>query len=162
MNTINACFAGSLLLLAASASHAADHASGSISLGTTTGVIQHAVMVRGPDEMDAKHSILRIYLSSSDIAARVRACKTLTCADSALEDGAMVDYSDASHLPYAVRLDHERKQYSGATDGDAFALTTKAPDRLAGKLHVDDGAMGGAKIDADFDLTVAATFASAR
>jgi hypothetical protein len=162
MKSISACFAGSFLLLAAAASHAADHASGSIALGSTTGAIQHAVMVRGPDEMDAKHSILRIYLSSSDIAARVRACKTLACADAALEDGAMVDYSEASHLPYAVRLDHERKQYSGATDADAFTLTAKAPDHLAGKLHVDDGAMGGAKIDADFDLAVAATFASAR
>jgi hypothetical protein len=159
---MRACSAAILLLLATAAARAADHASGTLALGSAQGAISHAVMVRAPDEMDASRSILRIYLSADDISAKVRACRTLACADAALGDGAMVDYSDASHLPYAVRLGHQLKQYSGATDQDAFALATKSPDHLAGKLHVDDGAMGGATIDADFDLAVSATFGAVR
>ena len=53
-------------------------------------------------------------------------------------------------------------QYSGGTDASAFALSTNKPDHLAGKLHIDDVSMGGAKIDADFDLTLINTFKSVR
>ncbi len=141
---------------------AGDHASGTVAFKTWSSPVKHAWMVRSPDEMDESKSILRIYLSSADIGAKIKGCKTLSCADSALEDGAMVDYSDARHLAYAVRLNGERAQYSGGTDGDAFALTTNNPDHLAGKLHIDDSAAGGAKVDADFDLGLANTFKSVR
>ena len=119
-------------------------------------------MVRGPDEMEAGRTVLRIYLSSADIGAKIKACKTLSCADNALEDGAMVDYGDARHLAYAVRLDGERVQYSGGTDPDAFTLSTNKPDHLAGKLHIDDGAAGGAKIDATFGVELSNSFEAAR
>ncbi|MDD5324615.1 MAG: hypothetical protein PHR71_04785 [Polaromonas sp.] len=150
------------LLLAASAGYAQDKASGTLNFKTWSGAVKFGWMVRSPDEMDASKSILRIYLSSADIGARIRACKTLSCADRALEDGAMVDFSDARHLAYAVRLNGERVQYSGGTDGAAFKLSTNQPDHLAGKLHIDDSAAGGAKVDADFDLTLANTFKTVR
>lgn len=141
---------------------AADKASGSVGFKTYSSAVKYAWLVRGPDEMDESRSVLRIYLSSADVGNAIKACKTLSCADRTLTDGAMVDYSDARHLGYAVRLNGERVQYSGGTDGDAFALSTHTPDHLAGKLHIDDSASGGAKIDADFDLTVANTFKSVR
>lgn len=150
------------LLTASLPARAADSAAGSVAMGNATGSISHAVMVRGPDEMDPARQILRLYLSSSDIRAQVEACKDLACADAALQDGAMVDFGDARHLGYAVRLDGERVQYSGGTDAGAFALTTHTPDHLAGKLHIDDSGMGGARVDATFDLTVARTFTSVR
>jgi hypothetical protein len=53
-------------------------------------------------------------------------------------------------------------QYSGGTRADAFALSTNTADHLAGKLHIDDAAMGGAKIDADFDAALANTFKTVR
>jgi opacity protein-like surface antigen len=163
MNAIRTGFVWSVLALAAStAALAADRASGTISFQGHAGAIKHAWMVRGPDEMDAARTVLRIYLSSADIGTKIKACKTLSCADNALEDGAMVDYGDARHLAYAVRLDGERVQYSGGTGADAFALSTNKPDHLAGKLHIDDSAAGGAKVDADFDLGLANTFTSVR
>ena len=151
-----------LALVVPMAAIAADKASGTVQFHGKTGSVTHAWMVRGPDEMDASKTLLRIYLSSADISARIKACKTLSCADTALEDGAMVDFSDASHLGYAVRLDGERVQYSGGTSADAFALSTSKPDHLAGKLHIDDSAAGGARVDADFDLALANTFTAVR
>jgi opacity protein-like surface antigen len=137
---------------------AADSASGTIGFKSASGTIKHGCLVRGPDEMDPSHMVLRIYLSADDISAKVKACKDLSCADGAMGDGAMVDFSDARHLGYAVRLNNERMQYSGGTDAGAFKLTTNKPDHLAGAVHIDDSAAGGAKVDATFDLTLAATF----
>ena len=65
----------------------------------------------------------------------------------------MVDFSDARHLAYAVRLNGERLQYSGGTNGEAFTLTTSEPGHLVGKLQIDDSAADGAKVDVTFDLT---------
>ncbi len=151
-----------LAMLVSSTASAADKVSGTAALKTFTAPLKFAYMVRSPDEMDPSQSILRIYLSSADIGVAIKACKTLSCADQALTDGAMVDYSDAEHLAYAVRLNGERAQYSGGTHGDAFTLTTNKPDHLAGKLQIDDSAMGGAKVDADFDLGLANTFKTVR
>jgi len=154
---------GALLIAAACTSAlAADQGSGSVAVGKHSAAIKHATLVRGPDEMNAGKTLLRLYLSSADISAAVKACKTLSCADGALSDGAAVDFSDASHLGYWATLNGGLAQYSGGTSADAFSLSTKAADHLAGKLHIDDAAMGGAKIDADFDATVANTFKTAR
>jgi hypothetical protein len=141
---------------------AGDSASGTITFKSGKCVVKSGWLVRGPDEMDPSKTVLRIYLSSVDIGAKIKACKTLNCADGALTDGAMVDFSDARHLAYAVRLNGERLQYSGGTYGEAFTLTTSEPNRLVGKLHIDDTAKGGAKVDANFDLTVVNTFANVR
>lgn len=151
-----------LLLAAAATASAADRAGGSIVLGKHTASVQHAVLVRGPDEMRDGKTLLRLYLSSADIAAAIKACKTLSCADAALTDGAAVDFSDASHLGYWVALNGGRAQYSGGTSQDAFKLSANTADHLAGKLHIDDAAMGGAKVDADFDASLASTFTKVR
>ncbi|MEO5625094.1 MAG: hypothetical protein ABIQ70_03670 [Dokdonella sp.] len=151
-----------VLLMGSIQAFAADKASGTVAFKTWSSTIKFAVLVRGPDEMDESKTVLRIYLSSSDIGAKIKACKTLSCADAALTDGAMVDYGDARHLAYAVRLNGERAQYSGGTDAGAFALTTSKSDHLAGKAHIDDIASGGARVDTDFDLTLAVTYKTVR
>ena len=151
-----------LLVVGSMPALAADKASGAISFKSYSGAVKFAWLVRGPDEMDEGKNLLRIYLSSSDIGAKIKACTTLSCADKALGDGAMVDYNDARHLGYAVRLNNGMAQYSGGTDGNAFKLSINSADHLVGKLHIDDGAMGGAKVDADFDLTLLNTFKTAR
>ncbi len=148
----------SMVLAASAGALAADKASGTVSFKTYSTGIKYGWLVRGPDEMDPNKTVLRIYLSSVDIGAKIRACKTLSCADGALDDGAMIDFGDATHLGYALRLNGEMVQYSGGTDAQAFTLSTKQPDHLAGKLHVDDSAVGGGKLDAEFDLTLTRTF----
>ena len=162
MSAIRKIFCAALLSSIAMAVHAGDKASGTVKFKTWSATLKHAWMVRSPDEMDASKSILRIYLSSADIGAKIKACKTLSCANLALEDGAKVDFSDARHLGYAVKLNGQRVQYSGGTDGGAFKLTTNKPDHLAGKLHIDDVASGGASVDAEFDLTLTNTFKTVR
>jgi hypothetical protein len=141
---------------------AGDSASGTVSFQAAQGAVKYGFLVRGPDEMDPSKTVLRLYLSNADIGARVKTAKTFSDADNALEDGAMVDFGDARHLGYAIRLNGERVQYSGGTDPEAFKLTTNKPDHLAGKVHIDDSASGGAKVDATFDLTLVKTFTSLR
>ena len=151
-----------LWLAGASPALAADSASGTITFKGGKCVVKHGWLVRGPDEMDPSITVLRLYLSSADGSAAAKACKTLSCADYSLRDGAMVDFGDSRHLAYAVRLNGERLQYSGGTNSEAFTLTTNEPNRLAGKLLIDDTASGGAKVDVIFDLTVVNTFTSIR
>ena len=149
-------------LATSSSMFAGDTASGTITFQSGKCVVKYGCLVRGPDEMDPSKTVLRLYLSSVDLAAKIKACKTLNCADSALLDGAMVDFADSRHLGYAVRLNGGRLQYSGGTNGDAFTLTTSEPNRLVGKVQIDDSGRGGAKVEATFDLTVLNTFTSVR
>ncbi len=148
----------SIVFAASAGALAADKANGTVSFKTYSTAVKYGWLVRGPDEMDPNKTILRIYLSSVDIDAKIRACNTLSCADGALDDGAMIDFGNATHLGYALRLNDELVQYSGGTNAQAFTLSAKQPDHLAGKVHIDDSAIGGGKVDAEFDLTLTRTF----
>lgn len=150
--------AAALALAGGAPVQAADGASGTVTLGKHEVRIAHVVMVRGPDEMDESRSILRLYFSPDDLGAKIKACKTLSCANEALGDGASVDYADTPHPGYWVRLNGGLVQNSGGARPDAFALGTNAPDHLAGELHVDATSMGGPRIDAKFDASLATTF----
>ena len=150
-----------LYLLVANAAFVADSASGTASFKSYSSAMRYGWLVRGPDQMAASKTTLRLFLSSTDIGAKMRACTTLSCANLALEDGAMVDYSDARHLAYAAKLNGQRVQYSGGTEGEAFKLTINTANRLVGTLRIDDRAVGGAKVDVDFDLTLMNTFKTA-
>jgi hypothetical protein len=148
----------SMVFAAAAGALAADKASGRVTFKTYSSVVKYGWLVRGPNEMDPNTTVLRIYLSSVDIGAKIRACKTLSCADSALDDGGMIDFGEAAHLGYALRFNGDLAQYSGGTSAQAFTLSTNQPDHLAGKLHVDDSVIGGGEVDAEFDLTLTRTF----
>jgi hypothetical protein len=150
--------ATSLTLICCGSALASDKASGSVTMGSAPATITHAWMVRGRDEMDPERTILRIYLADADIGATIKSCKSLSCADAALKVGALIDFSDASHLGYAVRLKGGAVQYSGATNTDAFTLKTNAPDHLAGVLAIDDSGRGGANVEAEFDLELSNRF----
>lgn len=151
-----------MLLAISTLASAADKVSGSVTLKTTVSAVKYAFLVRGPDEMNTGKTLLRIYRSSADIGTKIKACKTRHCADVTLDDGAMVDFSDASHLNYSVKLNGQRTQYSSANDDNAFTLATHTTDHLVSKLPIDDSAADGATIDVDFDLTLANIFTAAR
>lgn len=140
---------------------AADNTSGTASFKSYSSTLKYGWLVRSPDQMDASKITLRLFLSSADIGTKMMACTTLSCANLALEDGLQVEYSDARHLGYAVKLNAQRVQYSGGTDGGAFKLSINKPERLAGTLRIDDSAVGGAKVNVDFDLTLMNTFKTA-
>ena len=158
----SALLASTIWLATSAVTLAGDSASGTISFQNGKCPVKYGFLVRGPDEMDPSKTVLRLYLTDKDIGAKIKAGKTLSDADRALGDGAMVDFGDARHLGYAVRLNGEKLQYSGGTSPLAFTLTTNEPDRLAGKLQIDDSAAGGAKVDATFDLIVLKSFTSVR
>lgn len=150
-----------LQLVATNAAFGADKTNGTASFKSYSSTLKYGWLVRSPDQMDASKTTLRLFLSSTDIGTKIKACTTLSCANLALEDGVKVDYSDARHLAYSVKLNGQRVQYSGGTEGAAFELKINSPDRLAGTLHIDDSATGGAKVDVDFDLTLINTFKGA-
>ncbi len=163
MRSLRSLLVVSAIWLATSAfAQAGDSASGAISFKDAKGMVKYGFLVRGPDDFEPSKTVLRFYLSSVDIGAKVKAAKTFSEANRALEDGAMVDFSDAPPLSYAVRLNHTLVQVTGGTNLEAFTLTTNKPDDLAGELHFDATASGGAKVDATFDLTLVKTFTSLR
>src|SRR5713101_5004733 len=110
MSLRNTLAVSAIWLASAALGWAGDSASGTITFKTGKCAVKYGWLVRGPDEMDPSKTVLRIYLSSVDVGATIKACKNLSCADSALKDGAMVDFSDGRHLAYAVRLNGERLQ----------------------------------------------------
>ncbi len=149
-----------LFLLSAAASNGASlgHASGSAAFDNHSATIKYGWLVRGPDEANDGKSILRIYLSSTDIGEKIQACGSLSCVDQSLVNGGFVDFSGASYTNYWIALDGGHVQFSGGTDATAFALTTKQPNHLAGKVRIDDSSFHGAKLVAEFDLTLLKTF----
>jgi hypothetical protein len=136
----------------------ADYASGSASFDKHSATIKYGWLLRGPDEFDRSKSILRIYVSSTDVGAKIRACDSLSCVDQSLVDGGFVEYSDASYTNYWVKLDGGHVQFSGGSNATAFTFTVKQSNHLAGKLRIDDPSFHGAKLVIEFDLPLFKTF----
>ena len=134
------------------------HASGSATFDKHSVTFKYGWLVRGPDDFDHSKTILRIYLSGTDIGAKILACDSLSCIDESMFDGGFVNYSDATYNGYWVTLSGGHFQFSGGAEATAFTLTTKRPDHLAGKIHIDDSSFHGAKLDAEFDLPLLKTF----
>ena len=136
----------------------AGRANGSASFDKHSATIKYGWLVRGPDEFNQGKSILRIYLSSTDVGAKILACDSLSCADQSLVEGGFVDFSGASYTNYWFTLGGGHLQFSGGTSATAFALTTNQPNHLAGKVRIADSSFHGAKLVAEFDLPLRKTF----
>ena len=63
-----------------------------------------------------------------------------------------VDFIGGPRLSYWIAINFQTTQYSGTAGIETFAARGNDPQRLAGKLHIDDLGAGGAKVDADFDV----------
>lgn len=95
------------------ATHAADTASGSLNYKGRSAALKYAWLVTGPSDFEPGKTIRRLVLSSSDIGAKLQACKTFSCADGEVMEGATVDFAGGRRLNYWTVMNDQKVQYSG-------------------------------------------------
>jgi hypothetical protein len=149
---------GGLAVLAAEAAPV----TGNLTYKGRSAALKHAWLVTGPSDMEPGKTVRRLVLSTTDVGAKLEACKTFSCTDGAIMEGATVDFTGGPRLNYWTVMDGQKVQYSGTARTEAFSLRSNDPGRLAGSLAIDDTAAGGAELDAGFDLTVLKEFKVAR
>jgi len=143
--------------------HAADGtASGTVVYKGKTVTIKHVWLVRGPDTFDPRATIRELVFSAADIGEKMKACKKMSCLGGNLDEGLTVDLDAGPRLNYWLVLDGQRVQYSGTAKPETLKATANTPERVAGKLTIDDSKAGGGKIDIDFDAPVLAELKAAR
>ena len=143
--------------------HAADGtASGTIVYKGKTATIKHVWLVKGPDTLDPKSMIRELVFSAADIGANVKACTKMSCLGAGLNDGMTIDLEAGPRLNYWVVLEGQRVQYSGTAKPETLKTTANTPERVAGKIAIDDSKAGGPKIDIDFDAPLLAELKAAR
>jgi len=140
----------------------ADPASGTINYQSKAGPIvvnvANVYMVKGPDAVSGK-TIRQLIFTSADIGAKLQACASMTCASGNVTEGMTVDFDVGPRLNYWVVGNGQKVQYSGtAKPGETLKLSADTPEHLAGTLTIDDGAMGGAKVNVKFDTTTVKQF----
>jgi hypothetical protein len=144
------------------AAAAADSASGTISYQSKAGPIAvnvaNVYMVKGPDAVSGK-TIRQLIFTSTDVGAKLRACASMMCASGNVTEGMTVDFDVSPRLNYWVVGNGQKVQYSGTAKPDeTLKLTADTAEHLAGTLTIDDGAMGGAKVNVKFDATIVKQF----
>jgi hypothetical protein len=160
-----AVFTSSLAALAFTTSAHADNAKGTITYQSKSGPIvvnvKNVYLVKGPDMMAGK-AIRRLVFSSADMGPKIGACTAMSCADGDLREGMTVDLDTGPRLNYWFVGNDQRVQYSGSARPEVLKFTTDTPQRVAGKLTIDDASAGGAKADIEFDAALVKEFAKAR
>jgi len=151
-------------VLLAPAAHA-DPATGTISYQSKAGSIvvevKNVYLVKGPDEVSGK-IIRRLVFSSTDLNAKIEACAEMSCADGNLTEGLTVDFDAGPRINYWFVGNGQRVQYSGTAKPEAARLAVDTPNRLAGKLSLDDSGAGGVKASIDFNATLLKEFTKVR
>jgi hypothetical protein len=148
----------SAALFITSAAAFADAASGTItyqtkSAGVMTVAVKHAYLMKGPDFAAGK-AIRRVVLSVADAAPSLNACDNMMCSDGGIGEGMTLDLDAGRRLNYWIVGNAQRVQYSGTADSSSLILTADTPQRVAGKLAIDDRAAGGPQIQVEFDATL--------
>ena len=143
--------------------HAADGtASGTVVYKGKTLTIKHVWLVKGPDAFDPKSTIRELVFSPVDIGAKLKACKKMSCLTNDLDEGLTVDLDAGPRLNYWLVQNGKKIQYSGTAKPESLKATANTPQRVAGKLTIDDSKPGGGKIDIDFDVPLTAELKAAR
>ncbi|MGH7485754.1 MAG: hypothetical protein ACREMY_09160 [bacterium] len=140
----------------------ADPASGTINYSSRAGPIvvnvANVYLIKGPDAVSGK-TIRQLIFTSADVGAKLQACASMMCASGNVTEGMTVDFDVGPRLNYWVVGNGQKVQYSGTAKPDeTLKLTADTAQRLAGILAIDDGAMGGAKVNVKFDATVIKQF----
>ena len=137
-------------------------ANGTVAYKDNKATIKHVWLVKGPDTADPKVTIRRLVFSATDIGAKLKACKKMSCVDSDLDDGVTVDLDAGPRLNYWVALKGQRIQYSGTAKPETLKTSANTPARVAGTLAIDDTKAGGGKIDIVFDVPLLVEMKAAR
>ena len=147
----------------ASAAAAADgEAKGTLSYKGKILTFRYAYFIKGPDQVDPKKIIRRIILTSSDVEAKLRACRTMSCVDGEIPEGIEVNLDAGPRLNYWLTLNNQMLQYSGTARPEVMKIAGQDPKRLAGTLAIDDTAAGGPKVDAEFTAILLKELTAAR
>jgi len=139
---------------------AGNQAKGTLTYRTYTVELRYAWLVKGPWERDPGRTIRRLILSAADIGPQLKACGSMSCAAGRVTQGMTVDFDTPPRLDYWVALNGQTVQYSYGARPEAFVAHANDARHLAGKLTIDDVAVGGPRVDAEFDVTVFKEFGS--
>lgn len=119
--------------------------------------VANVYLVKGPDAVSGK-TIRQLIFTSADVGAKLQACASMMCASN-VPEGMIVDFDVSPRLNYWVVGNGQKIQYSGtAKPNETLKVTADTAQRLAGTLTIDDGAVGGAKVNVKFDATVVKQF----
>lgn len=143
--------AAALALGAGSALAAGGTASGTVAYKGQTLNVKHAYLFKGPDVVEKDKVIRRLILVTQDPGKKLEACKSMSCTQGEMGDGLSVDMDGGPRYGYWVALKGGMVQYSGTAKPEALSATAEEPNRLAGKLTIDDSDFGGPKIQVQFD-----------
>ena len=138
----------------AMAAAGADTASGTLKYKDKRTALSYAWLVTGPSDVDSDKTVRRLVLSASDIGPQLLACKTFACTDGEVNEGMTVDFTRGPRLRYWIAINFQTTQYSGTANAETFTARGNDPQRLAGKLRIDDLGAGGPKVDAEFDVAL--------
>jgi hypothetical protein len=141
------------LMVATSVLAAGDDAKGTIVYKSRTTTVKHAYLVKGPDAV-SKQPIRRLILSTTDIGAKIAACKSMSCSDSDLGDGLSVNFDGSARFYYWMVQNDQLVQYSGTEPIASLATKVDDAKRFAGTLRFDKTGAGGPKVDIEFDATL--------
>jgi hypothetical protein len=140
----------------------AEEAKGAVSYKGATLALKYAFLVKGPDAIDRTKIIRRVIFATTDLAAKIRACQTMSCVDGLVDEGMTLDLDAGPRLNYWTGLKGGLVQYSGTARPSALSARTDEPGRVAGKLGIDDTAAGGAKVEVEFDVKLLKELKAAR
>jgi hypothetical protein len=153
---------GIIALLSLCAPASADSAKGTIVNGKRSATIQYVYLVKGPDAVDPSKLIRELVFSPVDFGAKIQACKSMSCVSGALGDGMTVDLPGDERLNYWVVMNGQRMQYSGTAERSALETSVDQPERISGRLRIDDASAGGPVVDVTFDAALVKEFKDAR
>lgn len=138
----------------ASAPAKAGEAKGTITYTSKVGAIvvtiRHAYLVKGPDVVSGK-TIRRVILSVADVSAKLSACGTMLCSDGDISEGMTIDFDAGPRLNYWFVGNNQLVQYSGTAEPASVKLAADTPQRLAGRWDFDQSAVGGPRVQVEFD-----------
>ncbi|MBM3522663.1 MAG: hypothetical protein FJX57_06875 [Alphaproteobacteria bacterium] len=124
--------------------------------------VRYAYLVKGPDAIDPKMIVRKLILSATDLEAKIRACTTMSCADSDLNDGMTVDFDAGPRLNYWVVRNKQMIQHSGTAAPAVYTAARNEAGHLSGKLVFDSSGSGGPKVELEFDAALLKEFTAAR